>query len=107
MINIKIDSRKVVNGDIFVALPGKTVDGHDYVNDAFKKGAIKAIVEHKVDSEIEQEVVDDTNSDQMRRKNIFNEKSICWRLLWLSDFWDTASSEAARANVCSFTLTRA
>ena len=61
MINIKIDSRKVNKGDIFVAIPGATVDGHDYVEQAYKNGAIKAIVEHKVDCPIEQEVVADTN----------------------------------------------
>ena len=61
MINIKIDSRKVQKGDTFVALPGSTVDGHDYVAKAYELGATKAIVEHKVDCEIEQEVVSDTN----------------------------------------------
>ena len=61
MIKIKIDSRKVNKGDIFVALPGTTVDGHDYVTKAYELGATKAIVEHKVDCPIEQEVVSDTN----------------------------------------------
>ena len=61
MINIKIDSRKINKGDIFVALPGSTVDGHDFVSKAYESGAIKAIVEHKVDCPIEQEVVSDTN----------------------------------------------
>ena len=61
MIKIKIDSRKVEKGDIFVALPGATVDGHDYVSKAYENGAVKAIVEHKVDCPIEQEVVKDTN----------------------------------------------
>jgi len=61
MINIKIDSRKVEKGDTFVAIKGATVDGHDYVNNAYEKGAIKAIVEHKVDCPIEQEIVEDSN----------------------------------------------
>ena len=60
MINIKIDSRKINKGDIFVALNGTTVDGHDYVSKAYENGAIKAIVEHKVDCPIEQEVVENT-----------------------------------------------
>lgn len=62
MINIKIDSRKITKGDIFVALKGSTVDGHDYVTKAYENGAIKAIVEHKVDCPIEQEIV--KNSDE-------------------------------------------
>lgn len=61
MINIKIDSRKIKPGDIFVALPGSTVDGHDFVSKAYENGAIKAVVEHKVKCEIEQEVVENTN----------------------------------------------
>ena len=61
MINIKIDSRKINKGDIFVALPGATVDGHDYVVKAYENGAIKAIVEHKVECPIEQEIVPNTN----------------------------------------------
>ncbi len=61
MINIKIDSRKIKPGDTFVAIPGTTVDGHDYVEKAYELGAVKAIVEHKVDSKIEQEIVEDTN----------------------------------------------
>ena len=54
MINIKIDSRKIKKGDTFVAIPGATVDGHDFVKKAYENGAIKAIVNHKVDCDIEQ-----------------------------------------------------
>lgn len=46
MINIKIDSRKVKKDDIFVAIKGATVDGHDFINDAIKNGATKVIAEH-------------------------------------------------------------
>ena len=56
MINIKIDSRKIKPGDIFVALPGSTVDGHDFVSKAYENGAIKAVVEHKVKCDIEQAI---------------------------------------------------
>ena len=37
MINIKIDSRKVKPGDTFVAIPGATVDGHDYIEKAIEE----------------------------------------------------------------------
>ncbi|MDN5359345.1 MAG: UDP-N-acetylmuramoyl-tripeptide--D-alanyl-D-alanine ligase [Thermotogaceae bacterium] len=39
------DSRKVKNNSIFVAIKGKRVDGHDYVNQSFQNGALVAIVE--------------------------------------------------------------
>ena len=60
MINVKIDSRKITKGDIFVAIKGSVVDGHDFVEKAYELGAIKAIVEHKVDCPIEQEIVPNT-----------------------------------------------
>lgn len=41
---IAIDSRKVEPGDIFVALPGERVDGHDYVAPALRCGAAAALV---------------------------------------------------------------
>jgi len=43
--NVAIDSRKIARGDIFIALKGDNFDGHDYVNDVVKSGAICAIVE--------------------------------------------------------------
>ncbi len=42
-----IDSRKVQKGDIFVALKGSCHDGHDFVADAFSKGAVGCIVAHE------------------------------------------------------------
>lgn len=36
---IQFDSRKVKKGDIFVAVKGLTVDGHDYIDEAIKNGA--------------------------------------------------------------------
>ncbi|WP_420564614.1 UDP-N-acetylmuramoyl-tripeptide--D-alanyl-D-alanine ligase [Thalassobaculum sp.] len=41
---VTIDSRKVAAGDLFVALPGERVDGHDYVAAALKAGAAAALV---------------------------------------------------------------
>ncbi|MEO0435806.1 MAG: UDP-N-acetylmuramoyl-tripeptide--D-alanyl-D-alanine ligase [Pseudomonadota bacterium] len=49
---ISIDSRKVSRGDLFVALPGARVDGHDYVNRAADQGAIAAIIEKPVSAAI-------------------------------------------------------
>ncbi len=41
---IVFDSRLIEIGDVFIALPGSTSDGHDHVLDAFNKGASAAIV---------------------------------------------------------------
>ena len=43
---IKSDSRRIKQGDIFVALKGIKSDGHDYVLDAINRGASKVVVEH-------------------------------------------------------------
>jgi UDP-N-acetylmuramoyl-tripeptide--D-alanyl-D-alanine ligase len=40
-----IDSRQSIAGALFVALPGENVDGHDFVADAFSRGASFALVQ--------------------------------------------------------------
>lgn len=40
---VVIDSRQAVSGSLFVALPGEHTDGHEFVADAFQRGAIAAI----------------------------------------------------------------
>ena len=45
-----IDSRQAEPGAMFVAFEGERVDGHDYVADAFSRGAVAAIVERDVAS---------------------------------------------------------
>jgi UDP-N-acetylmuramoyl-L-alanyl-D-glutamate--2,6-diaminopimelate ligase len=53
------DSRKVVPGTLFFAVPGDHVDGHDFVTSAVDAGAIGAVVEHEMpDVEVPQLVVD-------------------------------------------------
>ena len=43
-----IDSRQAEPGALFVALEGEHKDGHDYVADAFSRGAVAAIVERPI-----------------------------------------------------------
>lgn len=45
---IKIDSRKVEAGDIFIAIKGKYQDGHKYIDDAINNGATVIVVEDDV-----------------------------------------------------------
>ncbi len=45
---MSFDSRTLKVGDIYIALTGGQKDGHLYVKDALKKGAVYAIVEHDV-----------------------------------------------------------
>jgi len=41
---VSTDSRTTRPGDCFFAIPGENFDGHDYVSDAFAKGAVCAVV---------------------------------------------------------------
>ena len=43
---ITIDSRHVKPGNLFVAISGFEVDGHDFVDDAIQRGASVLVVEH-------------------------------------------------------------
>ena len=45
---ISTDTRKVEAGDLFVALVGETFDGHRFVEQAFERGAVGAIVSQEV-----------------------------------------------------------
>ncbi len=42
---VTIDSRKIHEGDLFVALRGDRFDGHDFVQSALEGGAVAAVVE--------------------------------------------------------------
>lgn len=56
---VDTDSRLIERGDIFVAKPGETTDGHLFVGTAVERGAALAIVEREVEAEVSQIVVAD------------------------------------------------
>jgi UDP-N-acetylmuramoyl-tripeptide--D-alanyl-D-alanine ligase len=43
-----IDSRQVIPGSLFVAIPGERVDGHDFITEAYKRGASFALIQRDV-----------------------------------------------------------
>ncbi|WP_262690996.1 UDP-N-acetylmuramoyl-tripeptide--D-alanyl-D-alanine ligase [Kordiimonas aestuarii] len=45
---VQTDSRDVLPGDLFIALKGAQQNGHDYVAEAFSRGAVAAIVSEDV-----------------------------------------------------------
>jgi UDP-N-acetylmuramoyl-tripeptide--D-alanyl-D-alanine ligase len=44
---VSIDSRTIENGDLFIALKGPRVDGHDHVVQALDDGAAAVLVDHR------------------------------------------------------------
>lgn len=43
-----IDSRQVIPGSLFVAIPGEKADGHDFIEEAFRRGASFALIQRDV-----------------------------------------------------------
>jgi UDP-N-acetylmuramoyl-L-alanyl-D-glutamate--2,6-diaminopimelate ligase len=48
-LRVCADSRQVQQGDVFVAVSGTQVDGHDYIDKALSKGASYIVAQHPVD----------------------------------------------------------
>ena len=67
-MNIKIDSRKVKEGDTFIAIREINNDGHKYVIDAINNGATTVIVEEGEYS-VNTIVVNDTKKSQASMVN--------------------------------------
>ena len=43
-----VDSRQVIPASLFVAIPGENADGHDFIADAFKRGASFALIQKEM-----------------------------------------------------------
>jgi UDP-N-acetylmuramoyl-L-alanyl-D-glutamate--2,6-diaminopimelate ligase len=57
---LEIDSRKVKPGDVFICLPGFTVDGHDFAAKAVAQGAVAIVAQRPVNVNVPVVYVPDT-----------------------------------------------
>jgi UDP-N-acetylmuramoyl-L-alanyl-D-glutamate--2,6-diaminopimelate ligase len=57
---IAYDSRKVQEGVLFCAIPGETVDGHDYTASAAQKGAAVILAQRSTEHSAQEVLVEDT-----------------------------------------------
>ncbi len=73
MIIYETDSKKVKKGQIFVAIKGHTVDGHNFIEEAINNGASKIIGEKDLNLTIPYEKVLD--SKKYLKEHLFNEYS--------------------------------
>ena len=76
--NISYDSRKVINGTLFVAVKGEKFNGHDFINEAIKNGAIAIVKNNRSkgnSSIIEIQVKDTRKVLSKLANNFFNNPS--------------------------------
>ena len=60
---IKINSKEIEPGDLFICTMGVTADRHDFVPDAIARGALAIVESKKVESKVPVIYVDDTNKE--------------------------------------------
>ena len=48
LTGISIDSRSTERGQVFFALRGNFHDGHDFIRESWKKGAVLAVVDSRI-----------------------------------------------------------
>ena len=56
---VRHDSRRIVHGDLFVAVAGQTHDGARFVDDALARGAVAVMAERPIERDVPQLIVDD------------------------------------------------
>lgn len=49
---VSTDTRSLKGGELFVALRGQNFDGHDFINEAYQKGAVGAVIAKPLESSI-------------------------------------------------------
>ena len=60
-----IDSRQVIPGAMFVALPGDRTDGHNFISSSFNNGAVIALVEKDCPDYPVLDIIENTNSNYL------------------------------------------
>jgi UDP-N-acetylmuramoyl-tripeptide--D-alanyl-D-alanine ligase len=71
---VVIDTRKDCAGALFIAIKGENFDAHDFVTQARDKGAAAILVEHVVDIDIPQLIVEDCRSAMGKLANFWRHK---------------------------------
>ncbi len=72
---VSTDSRTLDGEALFVAIPGEHFDGHDYVETAARQGAVAALVDREVESEIPQIIVADVRLALLQLAGAWRSKS--------------------------------
>jgi len=70
-----IDSRAISPRELFIALRGVHQDGHDFVDDASRRGAAGALVDHRLETTLPQIIVADVQA-------ALGKIAAAWRAAW-------------------------
>jgi len=81
-LSISIDTRSLVEGDIFIALAGARVDGHNFVEQAVQKGAAGIIINSD-----KQNILKNLPQDQLQKMVVIVVKDTYKALLELARAW--------------------
>jgi UDP-N-acetylmuramoyl-tripeptide--D-alanyl-D-alanine ligase len=76
--DVTVDSRQTTPGSLFVALPGERVDGHDYVQEAFERGAVVALVQQDFSDHFLQ--MDLQSAEGPLELSAFQDRAFCLRV---------------------------
>lgn len=104
---VSIDTRTLQAGDLFIAIQGDRLDGHDYVEHAFAAGACAALVARPGDISAPLFVVDDTLRAMERLAKAARARSRANILAITGSVGKTSTKEMARAALSSIGLTHA
>ena len=73
---ITIDSRRVKENDLFIAIKGENHDGHDFINEAFESGAAGAVIDS-----------DSENADGINQGNVIKVNNTTEALGRIANAW--------------------
>lgn len=105
---LSMDSRLAQQGDLFVALRGESVDGHDYLSEAAAKGIVAALVEKEVpDLPCPQIVVPNTFQALWTLARVRRQQSQAFFLAVTGSVGKTSTKEMLRTVFAGFALTEA
>ena len=67
-LGVSIDSKSVKRGNLFIAIKGKNNDGHNYLREAFLKGASNCVVSKKMDKISKNKIIKVSNTYKFLKK---------------------------------------
>lgn len=94
LTGVQVDSRYIQPGHLFFALEGKTVDGHAFLKEAQKKGAIAAVVSRPVsDTDLELIVVKDVLATLQQMARLFLQQTDSYKIAVTGTVGKTTTKE--------------